>query len=159
MKITPVLGKTENSVIDATRSHMCTRVWQTQWQSCEGWHITGLRRSIFISEEETWTLSCLKEPKHHLDTVKLLLSYRQINSASASKPSSAEALQAQGSIHGWSRELHTEPGDSSPNKAPGASAPNPWDTQLRKGWGSARCTPTPPHVMSRLLMRTQDESS
>lgn len=90
----------------------------------EEWHITGLRRSIIISEEETWTLSCLKGSKHHLDTVKLLLSYRQIilpqllsQAKQLCRPSAASLAGA-------------EPGDSSPNKALGASAPNPnpWDT-------------------------------
>lgn len=109
--------------------------------------MTGFKRSIF-SEEKTCTLSRFKEPKHDLATVKLLLSYRQTNSASASAPSQAQALQAQRSIPGWSRRLHAEPGDSSPNKSPRASAPkpSPWDTQLRKGGGSARCSLTPPHV-------------
>lgn len=126
----------------------------------EGWHITGLKRRIFISEEEACTLSCFKDPKQHLDTVKLLLSCRQMNPASASEPSQAEALQAQCSVPGRSRQLHTEPGDSSPDKAPRASSPKPkpWETQPRKEWGSARCSLTPPHV-SDIQAVHEDESS
>lgn len=69
----------------------------------QGKHVTRHKRSISISEEETCTLSCFKEPKQHSDTVKLLLSHRQINSASACEPSPAEAVQAQCSIPSWSR--------------------------------------------------------
>lgn len=47
-----------------------------------------------------------------------------------------------------------------PNSAPRASSPKPkpWETQLRKEWGSARCSLTPPHV-SDIQAVHEDESS
>lgn len=111
-------SKKSHMHVSDTRSDILTEV--------EGWCFTGLKRSIFVSEEETCTLPCFKEPKQHLDTVKPLLSYRQINSGSSSEPSQAAVLQGQHSIPSWSSQLHAEPGDSSPNRAPRAAPkPNP----------------------------------